>query len=609
MNVAVTHFFVRKPTDRQRVSAVQNKAHEKVVRDGNPQGDKNMIQDARDLIHGAALNADVCIVGAGAAGISIALGLIDSGMKVILLESGGMDFEEETQALNAGTVVDMKLHSPADRYRQRGFGGTTAIWGGRCVPLDDIDFEQRDYMDHSGWPIGPEHLAPYYAEANRLCEAGDFAYTVDKAFSESVRPMIRGFRSSRFSSDTLERFSCPTHFGLRYLHRLRAAENIHVVLHANVTELKLEVSGRYLESLTARTLSGTSFEVKAARVVLATGGLEVARLLLANRDVHKNGIGNDRDVVGRYYMCHVAGTIGDLTLNNASTTVWHGYHVADDGIYCRPRLALTEHTQNELRVGNFVARLHHPKISNPSHRTGILSLLYLARKLIPYEYAKRLDDGAPVGQHAWLRHLMNVINDPWETLKFSWHLLRDRFLSERKFPSLIVVPRNNSYSLDFHAEQYPNPESRVTLGEDKDAFGVPRLKIDWRYTRRDVESVQISLSLLAFEISRSRVGCFEFDPETVELEMIRYGAYGGHHIGTARMGNDPSSSVTDSNGRVHGVNNLFVAGSALFPTSSQANPTLTIVALALRNVAYLKQQNAQDLREMAALPACNREAA
>ncbi|MFY2628654.1 GMC family oxidoreductase, partial [Achromobacter dolens] len=173
-----------------------------------------------------------------------------------------------------------------------------------------------------------------------------------------------------------------------------------------------------------------------------------------------------------------------------------------------------------------------------------------------------------------------------------WHMLTERKLAARKFPSIIVHPRNRRYSLDFHAEQEPNPDSRVTLGNDVDALGMRRLHIDWRYTPRDVATVQTALAALAEALAASGVGRFDYDPGQVEAEMTRYGAYGGHHIGTARMGNDPRDSVVNADCRVHETPNLYVAGSAVFPTSGQANPTLTIVALALRLADHLRRVHA-----------------
>ncbi len=547
-----------------------------------------MIIDAGDVDVTQPLSADICIVGSGAAGISLALKLADSGLAVLLLEAGGLKAEPETQTLYSGSVTNTLLHSPPDTYRQRRFGGTTTIWGGRCMPFDEIDFEKREYIPHSDWPISLEDLEPYYPEANRLCEAGEYAYTMDSAFNTPRPPMIEGFESENFSTHTLERFSCPTDFGMRYIHKLRSARNIQLVLHANVINIQAGANGKNITGLTISTRDGKRHQILARTYVLATGGLETARLLLSNNDVHKNGLGNDHDVVGRYYMCHIAGTIGTLHINRPLTSLWHGYDISDDGVYCRRRIALRPGTQRNQQIGNFVARLHHPRITLPEHKNAILSLLYLAKPFIPYEYAKRLhgDDRASFG--TWLKHVRNVCAGPFDAAGFAWHMLRDRKFADRKFPSIIIKPKAPIFSLDFHAEQQPNINSRITLGEEKDIFGVARINVDWRYTHGDVDTVSRSIALLAEDMKNTKIGRLEYNPESVEYEMTRYGAYGGHHIGTARMGTDRHTSVVNSHCRLHDIENLYVASSAVFPTSSQANPTLTIVALSLRLAEHLK---------------------
>nr|WP_233236684.1 GMC family oxidoreductase [Bordetella sp. LUAb4] len=568
-----------------------------------------MILDATTIPSGSVLNADICIVGAGAAGITLALALMDSGLDVVLLESGGPNAEKDTQALYQGTVPDARMHSEPDRYRERRMGGSTTIWGGRCMPLDPIDFEPRGYIAHSGWPIGLDDLMPYYPRANHLCEAGDYAYTAETAFHHPIRPMIEGFDGTAFTTNTLERFSAPTDFGRRYAERLRHAP-VRVIQHANLCRLDNAPAGASRDAgkegagkegagnsghgnaavgpAHVRTLSGTAFMVQARAYVLATGGLETARLLLASPGTSGRGLGNGNDVVGRYYMCHIAGTIGTVDLSRAAS-VWHGYEVSDEGVYCRRRLALTPEAQRRLQAGNFIARLHHPRIPDPGHGSSVLSALYLARPVIPYEYAKRLYGDTPGTFGLWLKHLGNVVKGMPQAVAFMWHLLTQRKLADRKFPSIIVHPRNRRYSLDFHAEQEPNADSRVMLGTGTDALGVPRVHVDWRYTARDVATIQVALAELARELRASGVGSFEYDPAMVEMEMTRYGAYGGHHIGTARMGRDPRDSVVDTDCRVHEASNLFVAGAAVFPTSGQANPTLTIVALALRLAGHLRQ--------------------
>jgi choline dehydrogenase-like flavoprotein len=547
-----------------------------------------MIDDANRVERGRTLYADLCIVGAGAAGISLALQFAGTGHSVLLLESGSLEPDPATQALYEGEVADGRLHSPLHRYRQRRFGGSTTIWGGRCAPFDPIDFERREYLPGSGWPLRYEDLLPYYPRSSELCEAGEFAYTAETAFDAGMPELIAGFRSDRVTTHSLERFSCPTDFGRRYGHRLRAASNVRVLLNANCTGLRTSADGRHVTSVDVRTLGGTRFSVVATRVVLAAGGLEVPRLLLASRDAHPNGIGNGRDLVGRYYMCHMAGTTGTLTIDRPREAVWHGYVLSPDGVYCRRRLALAPATQRRLGIGNFIARLHHPRITDPRHRTGILSFLYLAKPFIGYEYGKRLHGEERFSLASWLRHLRNVAADPVHTAEFLAHWVRRRVLAERKFPSIIVRPRRLRFSLDFHSEQQPNPDSRVTLTDERDSLGLPRLRVDWRYTRWDIETVEKGLQVLAEEFERTGTGRLEYDRAALEGDILRYGAYGGHHLGTTRMGASPADSVVDRDCRVHDVDNLFVASPAVFPTSSQANPALTIVALSLRLADHLK---------------------
>lgn len=548
-----------------------------------------MLLDIRALPDGHDLSADIVIVGGGAAGITLALDLIDSGLSVLLLESGGAKEEPATQDLYAGTVVDPRLHSPPDRYRQRRFGGTSSIWGGRCMPLDPIDLSSRDYVPGGEWPITRAALDPFYPRANALCEAGEFAYTAEETFGTAARPIVRGFVSSDYSMNRLERFSCPTNFGARYAHKLGASANVRVVIHANLTNIALDEGGRRVTHLDLRSLDGKRITARARHYVLATGGLETARLLLANRDRHPQGIGNDHDVVGRYYMCHLAGVIGNIRFSCAPDAVFRGYQISPEGVYCRQRFALQEAAQRRERIGNFIARLHHPHITDPAHRNAVLSLLYLAKPFIPYEYAMRLHGPDAGTARNWLRHLANVVTDPFDAVGFAWHMLRDRKLAERKFPSIIINSKANLYSVDFHAEQFPNASSRVMLDAVPDALGMPRIRIDWRYLPQDVHTVSRALQLLAEDFAASGVGQLQYDPAEVEAEMTRFGAYGGHHIGTARMGSDPRSSVVDADCRVHGLENLFVSGSAVFTTSSQANPTLTVVALALRLAAHLRR--------------------
>ena len=559
-----------------------------------------MIDEASSVEEGARLECDLCIVGAGAAGITLALQFARSGLRVLLLEGGGMAAHADTQALYAGEVADAALHSPTDTYRQRRFGGTTTQWSGRCVPFDPIDFVARSWIPESGWPISYEDVAVHYPAANALCEAGTFSYGAGDALPGAMRPMIRGFQPVSFHDDRIERFSCPTDFGARYGRRLATSTAIRVLLNANVIRVATRPDGAAVDHLDIRSLAGRSFTVAAQHFVLANGGLEVPRLLLASRDTHADGIGNANGLVGRFYMTHIAGTIGTVTLDVPQADVFNGYEIADDGTYCRRRLALTDAAQEEHRIANAVLRLHMPSIPDPSHGSGPLSALFLARPLLRHEQSRRLHSRADEGVVLWLRHLSNVMREPFATTAFMLNWFRRRTLSARKFPSVIVPSRHNVFSLDYHAEQLPNPDSRVSLGPGTDALGLPRLFVDWRHTAEDIRTASTTLDLLSQDLRRWGHGRLDYEPGSVAHHMLRDGAYGGHHIGTARMGATPASGVVDPECRVHGMANLFIAGPAVFPTSGQANPTLTIVAMALRLAATLKRRFAEAPAEVIA---------
>ncbi len=545
-----------------------------------------MIVNAESPGTAGDISTRVCIIGAGPAGISLALRLAEAGLDILLVAGGALEEEPRHQSLYAGEVADPALHSPTTEYRHRQFGGSTATWGGRCMPFDPIDFDKRDWIEGAEWPISHAEIARYYPAAASLAEIGDPEFSASRAVDGGMRPMIENFAGPHFSQDAIERFSCPTPFGQRYRGRIERAQNVTALLNAHATEI-LSENGKATGAV-LRTFAGSEIRVSADAFVLAAGGLEVPRLLLASRNGGEIGIGNRSDQVGRNYLCHIAGTMGEVRFDPARTQVWHGYDRAWDGVYCRRRLSLRPEVQRERQVGNIVMRLHHPRLADPEHGRGILSAIYLARPFIRYEYAKRLHGDDQPGLLGYLRHAGNVLREPFGTAGFLLNWARVRTLADRKFPSLIVAPRNGIYSLDIHAEQVPNPESRVTLGEGRDALGMPRLRVDWRHRPLDFHTVAVALDLLRQDLAGQQLGELTYREEDIQTAMIREGAYGGHHIGTARMSASPEDGVVDRDCRVHGTDNLFVASSAVFPTSSQANPTLTIIALALRLADYLK---------------------
>jgi choline dehydrogenase-like flavoprotein len=549
-----------------------------------------------ELEDGATLHADLCIVGGGPAGISIACELIGSGLSVILLEAGQMSFAKSAQEGLSGEVEPGGAHSPPDMYRRRVLGGASSIWGGRCVPLDPIDLEPRNYVPYSGWPIAWPELERFYRRAHGYFEAGDFDYGVTSSLGPEAPDTIEGFRHPDILTDRLERFSPPTNFGKRFARALSESPDIVLLLEAEALRLiLLEAEGAitrvaHLEAVAA----GKRLNVRAGQYVLAAGGLEIPRLLMLSDPSRRGGLGNEGGALGRYYMCHLENTIGRLQLTPKGRPVSLHFERMPDGVYTRRKLALSAEAQYREGLLNTAFRLHHPPISDPSHHSGILSAVYLLKDSVLPEYRRKLAtieiskrDSLPRDAAFWLAHGVNVLRDAPAVGRFCIDWTRRRVLPRRKLPFVVVGSRAGIYPLDVNAEQIPNPDSRVQLGERTDRHGRPLVKVAWRMASQDTDSLTRALRLLQRAFAVSGVARLDFE-HGLEDSVAGSTPVGGHHIGTARMAESPRDGVVDPNGAVHGVANLFCAGSAVFPTCGHANPTLTLIALAVRLADHLK---------------------
>ncbi len=547
-----------------------------------------MLLDASEVPRDGTLECKVCIVGSGPAGVSIALSLGD--VDVVLLESGGRRLERATQDLYRGSVADPGQHHPLHLFRRRVLGGTSTVWGGRCVPLDDIDFENRDYVPHSGWPIAKVDLDPFYARANELCEAGPFAYEADGHLPSGRAEMIEGFDGEEVVSRRLERWSMPTDFGRRYLPALKRSGKVRLILHANCTGIQLDEHGRSVLHLNVSSLAGHAFRVRARHYILAGGGLETTRLLLASRDVHGSGIGNHSGLLGRFYMSHLVGATSVVRVS-PGRTVLQDFERDASGVYCRRRFWITGAAQRKHRVLNLVAYFHRPRESDPAHRSGALSLLHIVKSLRAWARDSDLTKGPScLREDDFLAHLRNLALDAPGLVRISLLWLRGRVFARRKLPILLFPGSSaaTAYTLKFWAEQSPDPSSVVTLGTERDPFGMPRLRVDWRFNEMDVRSVATAHRLIGDQLGRSGAGrleCYEPDVGNAIRNQIDASA---HHMGTTRMARSRHEGVVDENCRVHGVENLYVASSSVFPTSGHANPTLTVIALALRLADHLR---------------------
>ena len=527
-----------------------------------------MILDARKLEPGERIECDLCIVGAGAAGIAMAREFEGRGLRVVVLEGGGLVADGPTQDLYRGPITGLRyfpLHSTRLRY----FGGTTGHWGGVCRPLRPFDLVQREWIPHTGWPIGQEALDAHYPRAQEICEVGPYAYEPEHWQSEHAGPLQ--FATDRLAT-RIGQYGSPTQFGAIYRAELEKAEDITVYLFANVLEIETSAEAGHVTGLRVGCLEGGRFEVRARAYVLATGGIENARLLLTSDGVQREGLGNGHDVVGRYFMEHVGGELGYFLPSSAEDDFLDYYTLPErrsgpyreaDGTRTMAYLELSDQTQRELRVGSASVALYRARALPEHHSMGYETFKRLIKKPAP---DRVLDD---------LGRLVAELDDA--TIAVAWKVL------ESGRPIRL-------YRCHLQMEQIPNPESRVTLAEDRDALGMRRAKLDWRLSEVDFRTIQRLPRVLGVEFARAGLGRFKIALPKTDEEVADQIVGHWHHMGTTRMHTDPTLGVVDANCRVHGVDNLYVAGSSVFPTGGNSVPTLTIVALALRLGAHLRKE-------------------
>jgi choline dehydrogenase-like flavoprotein len=518
---------------------------------------------------------DVCIVGAGPAGITLALELDGTGLRVCLLEAGGESYDRDTQRLYEGEILGD--HCPPLRDTRLGaLGGSSSVWAGWCRPLEPGDFVSRPGVA-GGWPFGLEALMPYYRRAQALCGLGVFEYAA-AYWREQLphAPLING-------DDAVEHAMfhvLALRFGADYRARLEASRDIHVLLHAPVAQLRIGANGA-VEGVAVSTLDGVRACVKARRYVLAGGGIENARLLLASADAPERAPGNAHDLVGRYFTDHPFVNVGTLVLDRAVRNldfyfpqpVSPGGEPRGNGAgppAVRATLTLRPPVLDAEQLHNAALFFHpryesHPVFASAEVRAFLELWNKMRHKAVPgglAPYVRRAIRGPHRVAHAAARKL----------------LVRER--------------PTKCWRVRAMFETEPQYDNRVTLSPARDALNRPRARLQWRLSEHDLRCMGRAVQLFDEAFQRAGVGRLELAfPDTADgWRSVLEG--GKHHIGTTRMHADPRRGVVDPDGRVHGVPNLYVSGSSVFPSGGYANPTLTIVALAIRLADHLRQTRA-----------------
>lgn len=506
--------------------------------------------DARHLENNTLIEGDICIVGAGAAGISMALDWNNTPYRVILLEGGGFEYDSKIQDLYAGKTTGQKYY-PLMSSRLHYFGGTTGHWAGFCSPMDQIDFDKREWVEHSGWPITKADLDPYYASAQKKLELGPYDYSL--AFWQKGNPSMEPlFKNDKVVWNKMWQFSPPTRFGVKYKTDIIESPNIHLYTYANAVNMLTNENGNSIKEVIVRNLEGKRQRVRAKKYILACCSIQNARLLLASNQQAPKGLGNENDLVGRYFMEHLEISSAELRLIKPSPLKLYEYRFGTTK--ARAELAISPKKQEEYRILNGTVSL------NPS------------------DFANRLKPAI----EAWSEE------DPRKSA--------DSFMggfakAARETPN--PSEGFKSYELFTRIEQAPNPSSRVTLDSEKDALGVPRATLHWELSLLEKRSLFKIYELLGQEVGLAGIGRIkmrDFLLSTNDNTWPSFTGGGWHHMGTTRMHNDPKQGVVDANCKVHSLSNLYMAGASCFTTGGAPNPTLTLVALTLRLSDHLKSQ-------------------
>lgn len=511
------------------------------------------------------ISTDICVVGAGAAGITLAERLGRQGHEVLLLEGGSLKIDNVSQQLFTGDSIGAPIAVDEGRYRV--FGGTTTRWRGRCAPLDAGDFERRDWVSDSGWPISASALEPYYEEAKNYCgfrsrwkpDADVYESRIGRAFDDEDSP-IRPF-VWRFAPEGRAVYQ---NWASRFGSSLRKSRNIRVMLNANATSLVPASSNDHVTAIEARSMNGRTVRVNARRIVMACGGIENARLALNFADHAPALFGKVGDSLGRYFMQHpkaIAARIMPEAGMELRLQRMLNLFLQPRGTQYEVGLALSEHAQRKYQLLNCSGSFRYTEGDGSSwrHFKSLFS-----------------DDDRATGIR---NHLNGIRKDPGSVARNLW---RRSFgwTSLMPSPEMVVVT---------DIEQVPDRDSRILLGGQRDPLGLRRACIDWRISAIEERTALQFTTFIDSAFRRLGIGRLEIDADLRDQGVLRNDILleSYHHIGATRMSETAATGVVDSHGAVHGIDNLYFTGASVMPTGGHANPTFTIVALALRLADHL----------------------
>lgn len=534
----------------------------------------------------------LCVIGAGASGIILALEYAKSNPEqtVLLLECGSGAAGKNPLDDSITNLTSANHHDPYE-CTNKGVGGSTATWGGRCVMYDEIDFLPHGPVQaECTW--GQDFLESVEPHLQTAC---DYFHCGRPSFElKSPKPIAEHFRSAEVTDNRLERWSLPTRFGKEYRADLERSPNIHLLTNCYATDFgELDERG-IVKSLQIRGLvDQATATVSAETIVLCAGGQESTRILLKSPHLFARS-NSSPSQLGKYYQGHSSGKLAFVKFYGDPKKTDFAFSMDDDGTYCRRRFQFSKEAILQHRLLNIAFWLDIHPVYDPAHRNGTLSFIYLMmiapvlrKKLLPPAIARSLTAGKSSRVST---HFANVVKGLPSSIISPAIIFAKRYLRRRKLPGVYLRNKENRYALHFHCEQVPTTRNYMTLSSDES-----KLEIHYEYTDQDIDGVIRSHELLDNYLRQLGCGELEYIYDKADLpRAIRHISKDGlHQVGTTRISRNPSEGVVDYDLKVWGTENLYVCSSSVFPTSSQANPTFFLGACAVRLSRLLTAKSRQ----------------